>query len=289
MIQRGTVRISEPTLGTQSVPAEMLWGRSVLKKEGYTIKALTEFLSAYFANIQPILSSEGIKMYCIDPGYTHSFIITLNASNFINYSCQNKLEIGINTVALHCLLKRIRKKDSLSLSIMSDAPDEMNIRIYQTDVPSEGRAVLKIVRAQATEIEVPNDYPEPINVSGKDFQKDMKELKDIGRVVEVSTEDGGATVKFSSAESGMYSRDKIYGNKLYARSDNPELVRRHYNISVFTTLSKIIGLSSIVSLFVTGRQPLRIDFKVGSLGSISAYIKSNEEIRESEETKEQIP
>lgn len=250
-------------------------------KEGYSIKTLTEFLSSYFSNIQPILSSEGIKMYCINSGYTHSFIITLNASNFINYSCQNKLEIGINTVAFHCLLKRIRKKDSLSLSIMSDAPDEMNIRIYQTDVPSEGRAILKIVRAQATEIEVPNDYPEPINVSGKDFQKDMKELKDIGRVVEVSTDDGGGTVKFSSAESGMYSRDKIYGNKLYARNDNPESVLpvcRHYNISVFTTLSKIIGLSSIVSLFVTGRQPLRIDFKIGSLGSISAYIKSNEEI-----------
>jgi len=252
-------------------------------REGYCFKCLTEFLSAYFTNIQPVITSEGIKIFCVDAGLTHSFIINLEASNFINYSCPSKLEIGINTSGLHCLLKRIRKKDSLSLTIMADAPDELNIRVYQTDVPPEGKAILKIVRAQANEIEVPTEYPEPINVSGKDFQKDMKELKDIGRLVEVSTEDGGATVKFSCSETGMYLRDKIYGNKMFSRNEKSDLICRHYNISVFTTLSKIIGLSSIVSLYITYDQPLRIDFRIGVIGNISAYIKSNEEIKENEE------
>jgi DNA polymerase III sliding clamp (beta) subunit (PCNA family) len=255
-------------------------------KDGYIFKCLTEFLSGYFTNIQPIITSEGIKIYCVDAGLTHSFIIDLEASNFINYSCPNKLEIGINTSALHCLLKRIRKKDSLSLTIMTDIPDEMNIRVYQTDVPPEGKATLKIARAQANEIEVPTEYPEPINISGKDFQKDMKELKDIGRLVEVSTEDGGATVKFSCNESGMFYRDKIYGNKMYARDEKNELICRHYNVSIFTTLSKLIGLSPIVSLYITYGQPLRLEFKIGSIGQISAYIKSNEEIKEGEETKD---
>jgi DNA polymerase III sliding clamp (beta) subunit (PCNA family) len=256
-------------------------------KEGYSFKALTEFLSAYFNNIQPLITTEGIKIYCMDAEQTRSFIITLNASNFINYSCPSKIEIGINTTALHCLLKRIRKKDSLSLTIMSDTPDELNIRIYQTDVPSEGSAKLKIVRAQSREIEVPTKYPEPINVSGKDFQKDMKELKDIGRLVEVATEDGGATVKFSCSEAGRYSRDKIYGNKMFARNTEP--VSKHYDISVFTTLSKLIGLSSIVSLYVTKEDPLRIDFRCGGIGVISSYIMSNEEIQSQDDEKEIMP
>jgi DNA polymerase III sliding clamp (beta) subunit (PCNA family) len=257
-------------------------------KEAYIFKCLTEFLSAYFTNIQPVISSGGIKIFCVDIGLTHSFIINLEASNFINYSCPNQLEIGINTSALHCLLKRIKKKDSLSLTIMTDAPDEMNIRVYQTDVPPEGKAVLKIVRAQANEILVPTEYPEPINISGKDFQKDMKELKDIGRTVEVSTDDGGATIKFSCNESGMFSRDKIYGNKMFSRNEKSNIISRHYGISIFTTLSKIIGLSSIVSLYIAHALPLRLSFRCGSIGEISAYIKSNEELREGEETKEFI-
>ena len=88
------------------------------------------------------------------------------------------------------------------------------------------------------------------------------------------------TIKFSCSESGIFLRDKIYGNKLFSRNEKTELVCRHYGISIFTTLSKIIGLSSIVSLYVSHSLPLRLTFKCGSIGEISAYIKSNEELKD---------
>ena len=88
------------------------------------------------------------------------------------------MDIGINTEALNKLLKRIKKKDSIILSIPPSF-NVLNIRIFQPDSPSNGMASLKIVKAQWVEIDVPTEYGEPINIKGKEFQSDMKELRDI--------------------------------------------------------------------------------------------------------------
>ena len=64
-------------------------------------------------------------------------------------------------------------------------------------------ASLKIVKAQSVEIDVTSKYGEPINIKGKEFQSDMKELRDIQRIVELSFSNG-RWVKFSSNKKKIY-------------------------------------------------------------------------------------
>jgi DNA polymerase III sliding clamp (beta) subunit (PCNA family) len=284
---------SDSTLSTSSsIPIRCAEGISfnLESVEAYTFKILVEFLANYTKNIQPKLSKEKFQISCADPSYSQSFMIDLYAKYFINYKCSKPMDIGINTEALNKLLKRIKKKDSISMSIPTTF-DSLNIRIFQQDSPCNGTASLKIVKAQSVEIEVPTEYGDPINIKGKEFQSNMKELKDIGKIVELSFSNG-RWVKFSSVEDNIYSRERIYGERDEKEEDidSPEMLgssstgivagtfKRHYDISVFTALCKIVSLSSLVGIYVSAGLPLRMDIKVGGLGDMRVYLKSNEEI-----------
>ena len=103
----------------------------------------------------------------------------------------------------------------------------------------------------------------------------MKELRDIERIVELSFSNG-RWVKFSSTEENIYSRERIYG-EVPEDDEQQGSFKRHYDISVFTNLCKIVSLSSLVGIFVAPNFPLRMDIKIGGLGDMRLYIKSTEE------------
>ena len=86
----------------------------------------------------------------------------------------------------------------------------------------------------------------------------------------------GRWVKFSSTEENIYSRERIYG-EVPEDDEQQGSFKRHYDISVFTNLCKIVSLSSLVGIFVAPNFPLRMDIKIGGLGDMRLYIKSTEE------------
>jgi DNA polymerase III sliding clamp (beta) subunit (PCNA family) len=253
---------------------------------GFVLKVLTEFLMKYTNNIQPSISKDGIQISQIVSDGNQMFKIFLPSKNFINYKCSEKLDIGINTESLNKLLKRVRKKDSMTMFMKSQNELCMTI-VPQENQHSEGMSKMNVVRAQTTDITEPEGYSNPINISGKDFQKDMKELKDAGRLVEVFSDNSGGSIRMSCSEEGLYYREKIYGlNDDDEKEHSPveessTTFCKHYTISVFTSLEKLLRLSPVVSLYVSPNCPLRMDLQMGNLGTMSVFIKSEEEMKDS--------
>ena len=75
-----------------------------------------------------------------------------------------------------------------------------------------------------------------------------------------------------STEEILYSRERIYG-EVPEDDEQQGSFKRHYDISVFTNLCKIVSLSSLVGIFVAPNFPLRMDIKIGGLGDMRLYIK----------------
>lgn len=119
----------------------------------------------------------------------------------------------------------------------------------------------------------PTGYTKSIIIQSSDFSKMIKDLSVVSSdfFTISNTED---SIKFSAESDGIVKRDVMFGN------DTPSPVYKTENVFAFEQLariSKIASLSNSVYVYPsTPELPLHIRSTVGSIGTLSIFIKSNE-------------
>lgn len=243
----------------------------------FQFKILSELLS----NILNIgffeISETGISISMFDQPRKTMISIQLEAENFQTYVLNSKesLHIGMNTGHFHKMLKSLKKKDFIELSIESENLSELIIKT----IPKEHNRVtvsgVKIQSAQNLDVAKPTGYTKSIIIQSSDFSKMIKDLSVVSSdTFTISTTDD--TVKFSADSDGIVKRDVTFGNG----NDTSSLVYKTENVFAFDQLERISKISSLSnSVYVypcTPELPLHIRSLIGSIGTLSIFIKSNE-------------
>ena len=129
------------------------------------------------------------------------------------------------------------------------------------------------------EIELPNQYSNSILVSSNEFCKMCKDMISFSSVIHVRAKK--FYIGFYSDIHSVFSREVLLGNY------QEELDKTEKNVyeEVFDTehisrILKISGLHNSLNLTFEDKMPFNITSKVGSIGTISLYLKSKKQIEE---------
>ena len=203
--------------------------------------------------------------------------LELKAENFSIYKfVGKKMYLGIGLNFFHRLTRSIKKKDSLELFIDDKAPNDLAIKVIPKENNRISTSYLKIQNVQNLDIDIPTGYSKPVIVSSSEFQKMSKDMSNIGTTMKVTAKN--FQIVFHCNAGGILKRTVQFGEE-EIDEESTEVATEYcqdFLTEQLCRITKLSGLSSNMQIFPG--KPLLFRSNVGSLGRISIYIKSKEQI-----------
>ena len=212
--------------------------------------------------------------------------VSLLAENFQEYNINTSgdicFSINLNTF-YNEMLKKIRKKDSITLQIISEG-NKMYLKVTKESPDNKGNtssAKTPIVNSSCVNFEPPTGYGQPINIISKIFQQSCREItRPTNKEIEITCWNE-KTLRFFATKDGVVENEATFGS--YNRDDNKsiqsETFRSKCLASHIVRPAKLAGLGETIKIFVKKDLPLYYKMKVGTLGEIGIYIKTLEQVR----------
>jgi proliferating cell nuclear antigen PCNA len=241
--------------------------------EGFNFKILGEVLHNTLKTISISITHEGVFSKMIDAHKRLLIDIKLLANNFSQFTLEgNNLLFGVNVSHLYKIISSIKKKDSLTLQIDSDYPNELQIIVTPRERDHVEVSKISIQNIQSLDIEVPENYSHPIHVGSSKFQKMCKDMLNIGK--EIHVYGNNEFVIFECETPGIYRKQIQFGEEVDAQAIS-NLTHYYFDAEQLVRISKISSLCNLLHVYLSSQLPLLIRAQVGTLGSISIFIKSS--------------
>ena len=245
--------------------------------EAYVLKILAELLANNIKTGCFEIDETGIFLRMMD--HHRKVLIDLNLSSaksgFTMFKFNSKkMFLGINLNHFHKMLKSVKKKDSLELFIDDEFPNNLSIKVTPKENNRTTTSTIKIQSIQNLEIDLPICYSNSVSISSINYQKMLKELGNIGNMIQVNAKK--YSIEFSCSAIGVYGRTVSFGETEDDDNDNELIYNEDFNTETLGRISKLAGLSTNIQIFPG--KPLYFKSNIGNLGEINIYIKSKEQI-----------
>ena len=186
------------------------------------------------------------------------------------------------------MLKSIKKKDTLTLFIDEDNPLNLGIEIHQSGDNNSTKSYVRITQVHPVQYDPLEGYEDPIITTSKEFAK-LKQLNKISKTLIVTARK--QWIEFFCDKEEVYERKVQFGEDEDSPNDEREDDIDNYKQSFPTEdiiqLVKVGGLSNTVQIYATNDLPLKFTLNIGSLGTLSIYIKSKESIEDEQDDETQ--
>lgn len=255
------------------------------ENEAYIFKNLIEVLQNNLTDVCFNFDLNGIKLVTVDDVKNSKILIdlTLEDRRFNHWYCDASINVGINLQQLYKMIKSIKKKDSLTLYIARDKPNQLSIkRTLSTDAERKPDiSHLAIQKLQTLEVLYPTDYKKFHLVSTSDFQKAVKEMAAMSRTIDIQSNDTQLTMRFSidnlcgkvvelDQDPAKYSKDGYY----HELEQNQYEFEQTYKSKMLSQFIKIPGLCPEMKVYAERDKLLKIEVAVGKLGILNICIRS---------------
>lgn len=247
-------------------------------QEAYAIKIVAEILSNNIKTGCFVIDDTGIFLCMMDHNRRVLIDLSLKSENFAMYKFNyKKMHLGINLNHFHRMVKSIKKKDSIELFIDDTSMTDLGIKVIPKDNNRITTSFVKIQSIQNLEIDIPETHTKPIIVSSSEFQKMLKDFGNIGNSLIVTSQN--YKIKFSCNAGGILKRTVEFGE-----NDEDDVIfgeertefSQEFNTEQLCRISKVSGLSGNIQIYPG--KPIRFSSNIGSLGKVSIYIKSKEQL-----------
>jgi hypothetical protein len=177
------------------------------------------------------------------------------------------------------MLRSVKKKDTLELSISDDNAMKLAIKVYPKDNNRVTTSHVTIQNVQEIEIEMPPIETKPIIIPAAEFQKMLKEMSAIGNTISISA--SRTRISFKCETSGIIERTVEFGDDLGGPESEAEVVdvpryNESFLIEQLTRITKLAGLSNVIKVYPGN--PLMFKSCIDNMGEISIYIKNRDQI-----------
>lgn len=250
----------------------------------YLFKVLAEIMQSNLKTSCFQLKADGIYLRQMDENRSTLIDLKLKADQFSSFEF-NPLQahgdtsffIGLTLTHFYKLLKTVKKKDSLGLYILRDAPTEIAIQVWPKASKRVTTSFLTIQRVQNILVDIPTGYSYPrYDIISSEFQKIYKDILSIGKTVSISATSN--KIQFDVDAGGIVKRRVEYGNVADDADDDeseaPVLYSQVFETEQFVKLSKLSNLDTNLSLHCDVKCPLKVTSAVGGMGNISIFVKS---------------
>ena len=241
----------------------------------YNVKILAELLSNNIKVAHFEITPDKISLRMMD---THRKILIdlhLKAENFSIYKVsQPKLYIGINLSHLHRMLRSVKKKDILELTITDENPTKLCIKVFPKENNRVTTSFITIQSVQEIDIDIPEFTNKPIVISSSEFQKIVKEMSSIGNLIRISARD--FHIKFSCETGGIIERAVEFGEVQDDDAETGNEFDQTFMTEQLSRITKIAGLSSSIKVYPGN--PLMFKSTIDNMGEIQIFIKNKDQL-----------
>ena len=112
--------------------------------------------------------------------------------------------LGINLNHLHKMVKSVKKKDSVELSIDDESLTDLCIKVIPKENNRITTSYVKIQSIQNLEIDLPINYSKPVIISSSEYQKTLKDLGNLGNIVKITSRN--YQIEFNCNAGGILKR-----------------------------------------------------------------------------------
>jgi len=221
-------------------------------------------------------SPTGIGMQAMDSSHVSLVSLLLKAEGFESYECGRSLSIGLNLGSLTKILKCAQNEDSIVLNSI-EGNDALKLTFESQKNDKLAEFELKLMQIDGESLGIPEaDYSSEIKMPSAEFQRICRDLTVLGDTVTISTSSEG--VKFSVAGDMGSGSIHLKGSQASVDSEEAVVVKVEEENSLTFALrylnlfSKGSSLASKVSLSLSTKIPLRVEYNLGDLGYLRFYL-----------------
>jgi hypothetical protein len=251
--------------------------------DGYSLKVLSELLQHTIKTAYYEIDQTGIYLKMSDSRHHVMFDISLPRDNFYSFDlATDKLCFAITQLHMSTMLRIVKKKDTVVLFINSESPTELGIRVEPREKTNITTSYIKICPSyNIAPFETNGPYPITVPVQSSDYAKMCKEMAKLCKTIHVSS--GTGAIKFVTESNNIFSKEVLYGDPHTVFTSTASFSSKY-----LSNVSKMAGLSTIIHFQHIEGSSLHIKSLVGSLGKMSVYLKSNEQMHADESSDEEI-
>lgn len=242
--------------------------------DSYVLKNLFELFQYIVKYIIIEITAEGMKVRFTDANKIILVDMFLNANKFQKYRFDSSHKMCISVISQHLykMIKCVKKRDTTIFFIDDQRIGEFGIKVIPRDGDQRTTSYLKMQISQNVEITMPDGYKDSVLVTPAEFSKFVKDATTVGNDIQIYSNKYQLKVVCSGA---IFTKEIIFGDSEYDGDyDNKEL----YSTEYFNKLSKLTCMGNNIQFYTKEKFPLMLKTQVGSLGDLTIYVKSKDQI-----------
>lgn len=243
----------------------------------YHMKIVAELVCNIVKTSFWTINKTGIFLSMIDQPRKTMINIKLNSEdfNYFSFKGYEDINVGMNSNHFFKMLKSIKKKDSVEFFIEETNKNVLNIKTIPKDKNRQTVSSINIQQVQNLDINYPSEYTSSIIIPSVDFQKMLKDLNMIGSdKIEISVKKG--IINFTANSDGILKRVVTFGDEKDDEFENKSI----FETSQLDRIIKISALGEQIHVYPSSHSlPIKLKTRIGSIGEMSIFIKSDEIIQ----------
>jgi proliferating cell nuclear antigen len=238
------------------------------------IKTLVEAMRSILKETTFSISKKGIHLSDMDCRSIIMAKMFLQAEDFDDFKVYEDIDIGIDMITFHNILKRINTGDILVLSMDTSNRSELNIRIDNNKNGSKTNSSMKLCDFNTMDYDIECDeYESVITMPAIVFQQICRDAKDSNKIVITKSMN---ELKFQCDFEGS-STEVIFpieeSELTYIKNEKPnDIFRGEFLVDPLISFIKCTTLSTLVELSLSKDKPLVVTYAVASLGKITLCL-----------------
>lgn len=243
--------------------------------ESSNFKKLIESIKDIVSEINLEISSNGINLQAMDSSHVALVTVNLLSEGFQEFKCDKTMNLGIQVGNLWKLMKCGSNDDSLILKSESDS-SQLNIRFENKKMKKACDLNLNLITIDTEHLNIPQtSYGSTVIMSSSEFSRLTKELYAISETVNIETSQ--TAVIFSVSNEQVNGSIKLDANDSSSQEEMTivkveEPVNLNFALRYLNMFTKATTLTDQVWLSLSTEYPLRVEYKLGGLGSLNYYL-----------------
>lgn len=211
----------------------------------------------------------------MDSAHVSLVSLKMNDTGFAEYRCDKNITLGINLIDFSKILKLAKTDDTMILKATEEA-SSLVITFENKANERKAEFQLNLLNLDMQALGIPDtEYPTYIKMSSSEFVSLCKDFTQLSENVKVEISDETAIFSIQ----GKSGQGKItLKNNNAEKSENQVTIVSHedvscsYGLQYLNSFAKASALSNVVTLNISSKFPLMIEYEIEEMGFIKFYL-----------------
>ena len=237
-------------------------------------------------------TSEGLSLQAMDAIHVSLVALELRAEGFELYRCDRAMNMGFKVAGLLKILKCAGSKDSLTMRA-DDQPDKCSFIFESPNKDKVSQFDFSLTDIDQEHLQVPEqEYFVNIKMPSSEFSRICRDLANFGDTVTISCTKGqvqfAANGDLGTANIRLQESNSIDDEENErVQIDVGEPLTLSFAVRYLNNFAKAQVLSDTVTLMLTPKTPMVVEYKIGDYGHIRFYLAPKIDDDEDDDTTSQ--